>query len=73
MVRQAQVPLTVLAYQEILMLAQEITRHGSGAQPVWKELNEWVNRKISAINRDRRKPKRRRHSQSNTMLANRNG
>jgi hypothetical protein len=37
MVRQAQVPLTVLAYQEILTLAQEITLQGSEAQTVWRE------------------------------------
>jgi hypothetical protein len=61
-VKQAQVSLHVRSYQEILRLAQETTRQGSGEQTVWKELDEWVNRKISALNGDRRKPKRRIYS-----------
>lgn len=72
-VRQDQVPLCVWSYQEILALAQEETRHDSGEQKVWRELGEWVNRKISAINAERKKPKRKSSSYSNTMAANRNG
>ena len=71
-VKQDQVPLHVRSYQEILMLAQETIRHGSGEQTVWKELEEWVNKKISALNGDRKggsKSKRRRPSRSNTMAA----
>jgi len=56
-VKQAQVPLHVRSYQEILTLAQETTRQGSGEQTVWKELDEWVERKISAIKRNQRKQK----------------
>ena len=73
-VKQDQVPLHVRSYQEILMLAQETIRHGSGEQTVWKELEEWVNKKISALNGDRkggRKSKRRSPSRSNTMAAHR--
>ena len=69
-VRQDQVPLHVRSYQEMLALAQEASRHGSGEQGVWKELNEWVNRKISWTNAGRRKPKRKSPSHSNTMSAN---
>jgi hypothetical protein len=72
MIRQAQVSLQVRSYQEILMLAQETTRHGSGEQTVWKELDEWVNRKLSSINENRREPKRRNPSHPNAVLANRN-
>lgn len=67
-VRQDQVPIHVLSYQKILKLAQEATRHGSGEQGVWRDLDEWVNRKISAIKSDRRKSKRRSPSQSNTYV-----
>jgi len=72
-VKQDQVPLHVCSYQEILTLAQETIRHGSGEKTVWGDLTEWVNRKISALNADRSKPKRKSFSRSNTMLANRNG
>jgi hypothetical protein len=72
-VKQDQVPLHVRSYQEILTLAQETTRQGSGEQTVWKELAEWVNRKISALNGDRRKLKRKSPSRSNRVSANRNG
>ena len=72
-VKQDQVPLHVRSYQEILTLAQETTRHGSGEQTVWGELEEWVNRKISTINGDPRKPKRKIPSHSNTISAHRNG
>jgi len=72
-VKQDQVPLHVRSYQEILTLAQETIRHGSGEKTVWGDLTEWVNRKISALNADRSKPKRKSSSRSNTMLANRNG
>ena len=71
-VKQDQVPLHVRSYQEILTLAQETTRHGSGEQTVWGELEEWVNRKISTINGDRTKSKRKRSSYANTMAASRN-
>jgi hypothetical protein len=61
-VRQDHVPLHVRSYQEILTLAQETIRQGRKDQPVWRELAEWVNRKISAVNADGRKSKRRGHS-----------
>jgi hypothetical protein len=47
----------VWSYQEILTLAQETTWKGKGEQTVWKDLDEWVNRKISGNIRDRRKQK----------------
>lgn len=72
-VRQDQMSLHVRSYQDILTLAQETIRHGGGEQMVWKELDEWVDRKISGTNADRRKPKRRSQSQSNMMSVNRNG
>ncbi len=72
-VKQDQVPLHVRSYQEILTLAQETTRHGSGEQTVWGGLEEWVERKMSASNGDRTKSKRKRSSYANTMAANRNG
>jgi hypothetical protein len=56
-VRQDQVPLHVRSYQEIFALAQAASRHGSGEQTVWRELDEWVKRKISTVNRERRKLK----------------
>jgi len=70
-VRQDQVALHVRSYQDILTLAQETTLQDSGEQTVWKELDEWVNKKISAIKKGRKKPKKRSHSHSNTMAANR--
>jgi hypothetical protein len=72
-VKQDQVPLHVRSYQEILTLAQKTTRHVSGDQTVWGELEEWVNRKMSRINGDRSKPKRKSSSRSNTTSANKNG
>jgi len=72
-VRKDQVPLHVHSYQEILMLAQEVTHQGSGEPTLWRELGEWVERKMSAINGGRRKPKRKSSSYSNTMAASRNG
>jgi hypothetical protein len=72
-VKQDQVLLHVRSYQDILTLAQETTRQGSGEQTVWKELDQWVNRKISATKKDRRKPKKRSPSLSNTMVAKRSG
>jgi hypothetical protein len=72
-VRKDQVPLHVHSYQEILMLAQEVTHQGSGEPTLWRELGEWVERKMSAINGDRRKPERKRSSSSKTMAAKRNG
>lgn len=72
-VRKGQVPLHVYSYQEILTLVQETTHQGSGEPTLWRELGEWVERKMSAINGARRKPKRKSSSSSNTMAANRNG
>lgn len=54
-VRQDQVSLHVRSYQDILTLAQETTRHAGGEKTVWEELDGWVNKKISALNADRRK------------------
>ncbi|MFA9562197.1 MAG: hypothetical protein ACERKU_07665, partial [Nitrospirota bacterium] len=69
-VKQDQVPLHVRSYQEILTLVQETTHQGSGEQTLWRELGEWVERKMSAINGARRKPKRKSSSSSNTIPAN---
>ena len=63
-VRQDQVPLHVRSYQQILTLAQEASRHGNGEQAIWKELDEWVNKKISTGDTKRRKMKGRSHLQS---------
>ncbi len=71
-VRQDHVSLHVRSYQEILMLAEEVTHQDSEDKPLWRELSEWVESKISAISSDRRKPKRKRSSRSHTMAANRN-
>jgi hypothetical protein len=68
-VRQDQVSLHVRSYQDILTLVQETTRQGSGEQTVWEELTEWVNKKISAVKKDRSKPKKRRPSHSKTVAA----
>ncbi len=70
-VRQDQVPLHVRSYQEILALAQETTRDDGGEDTLWIELNEWVNRKISNINGNRGKAKRKSRSQPDTMSVNR--
>jgi hypothetical protein len=72
-VKQDQVPLHVRSYQEILTLAQETTRQGSGDQTVWKELDEWVNKKISKINENQRKSKRRIPSHANKRSAHVSG
>ena len=72
-VKQDQVPLHVRSYQEILTLAQETTRKGNEQQTVWMELDEWVHKKISTLNADREKPKRKILSHPNAMSANRNG
>jgi hypothetical protein len=65
-IKQNQVPLHLCSYQEILTLAQETIRQGSGDQPVWEELDRWVKRKISTVNANREKPKRKKLSRSNT-------
>lgn len=70
-VRQNQVPLHVRSYQEILTLAQEATRDDSGENPLWRELNEWVNKKISSSTGNRGKAKRTSRSQPTTMSVNR--
>lgn len=72
-VRQDQVSLHVRSYQEILMLAQEITHQGSGEKTLWRELGEWVERKMLVIKGDRKNPKRKPSSYANTMAASRNG
>jgi hypothetical protein len=59
MVRQDRMAIGVLAYQEVLTLAQKATRDASSDQAVWRELGEWINKKISASERARRKTKRR--------------
>ncbi|MDH5562504.1 MAG: hypothetical protein OEY91_02630 [Nitrospirota bacterium] len=70
-VRQDQVSLHVCSYQDILTLAQETIRHGGDEPTVWKQLGEWVNRKISAINAAQKKRKRKSPSRSNTRSAHR--
>ena len=72
-VRQDHVSLHVRSYQEILMLAQEASTQDSEEQTLWQKLSEWVERKMSAVKGDRRKPKRKRSSSSNMMVASRNG
>jgi hypothetical protein len=75
-VRQDQVPLHVRSYQDILTLTQETIRLSSGDQDLWRELAGWVNRKISAVNANRRKTKRSSHLQSDAkheISATRNG
>lgn len=69
-VRQDQVSLHVRSYQEILALAQEATRDGSGEDTLWTELNQWVNRKISHSNGNRGKAKRKSRSQPDMMSVN---
>lgn len=71
-VQTDQVSLHVRSYQEILMLAKEVTHHDSGERTLWRELGEWVERKMVAINGARKRPKRKRSS-SNAMAVNRNG
>ncbi len=68
-VRQDLVSLHVQSYQEILRLAQEVTSQDSGEQTLWRELGEWVERKMTAINSDRKKPKRTRSVSSKTLAA----
>ncbi|MDH5429139.1 MAG: hypothetical protein OEY57_13325 [Nitrospirota bacterium] len=76
-VRQEHVSLHVRSYQEILTLAQKVTHQHSEEPPLWQELREWVERKISAIssdrNSDRKKPPKKRATSSSRMAANRNG
>jgi hypothetical protein len=57
-VKPDQVPLRVRSYQEILILAQEAGREGRGEPRVWKDLAEWVNRKIARSTAKRRQSKR---------------
>jgi Restriction Endonuclease associating with ARP len=66
-VRQDQVPFHVRSYQEILTCAQETTRNGSGADTLWIELHEWVNRKILRISENRRKLQGRSRSKRKTI------
>ena len=68
-VKQAQVPLHVRSYQDMLTLVQETTKQGSGEQTLWKELGEWVNGKISAIKKPRSKPKKISSSHSKAVSA----
>jgi hypothetical protein len=69
-VRQDQVMLHVRSYQEILALAQETTRDDSGENILWKELHEWVNKKISNPTGNRGKTKRKSRSQPARMSVN---
>ncbi len=68
-VRQDHVSLHVRSYQEILMLAEEVTHQDSGEKALWQELCDWVERKISAISSDGKKPRRKRSTRSHTMAA----
>ena len=72
-VREDYVSLHVRSYQEILMLAEEVIPQGNDEETLWRELCEWVERKMLAISSGGRKPKRKRSSRSHTMAANRNG
>ncbi len=66
-VRQDQVSLHVRSYQEILMLAQKVTHQHHEEQTLWQELSEWVERKMSTINRERKKPTRKRSRRPHAM------
>jgi hypothetical protein len=70
-VRQDQVPLHVRSYQEIISLAQSTIKHGNGDQHLWKDLAEWVKRKITAVKAEQRPLKRTRFCQANAKLASR--
>lgn len=70
-VRQDQVQFHVRSYQEILTCAQEASREGSGADTVWIELQEWVNKKILRGNKHRRKPQGRIRTTRQTVSQNR--
>jgi hypothetical protein len=47
-VKQDNVTLQVMSYQNILSLAQDVTRGNKTEGQVWTELAEWVDRKIAA-------------------------
>jgi len=57
-VRHDQVALQVRSYQDILRLAHETVQQSGGEPHVWRELTEWVERKISAGSSSRKKAKR---------------
>jgi hypothetical protein len=50
-VRQDHVAFSALSYQNILRLAQKVIPDGSKDLNPWKDLEEWINRKISARDR----------------------
>ena len=71
-VRKDHMSLHVHSYQEILMLAEEVTQQDGGETILWQELGDWVKRKIAASQGGRRKPTRKRSS-SKAMASSRNG
>ena len=71
-VKQDHISLHVRSYQEILMLAKKVTHQHSEEQTLWQELSEWVERKMSTINRERKKPTIKRSLRSHVMAASRN-
>ncbi len=71
-VREDYVSLHVRSYQEILTLVEKGTHQESEERVLWRELGEWVERKISAITSGGRKPKRKRSPRSHTLTVNRN-
>jgi len=72
-VKQDHVSLHVRSFQEILMLAKEVAHPDGGEPTLWRDLSEWVERKMSAITSERSKPKRKRSTSSKAMVASRNG
>ena len=70
-VRQEHVSLHVRSYQEILLLAEEISQQGCVEQALWRELREWVERKMAVLNGSHRKPTKKRASPSNLSIATR--
>ncbi len=67
------VSLHVRSFQEILMLAEEVTHPDGGEPTLWRDLSEWVERKMSTITSERSKPKRKRSTSSKAMVVSRNG
>ena len=70
-VRQDQVALHVRSYQDILTLVQQTTGQGSEEQTVWKQLAEWVHKKIATPKAARRKSHKRIPSRGHAIAAKR--
>ena len=70
---QDHISLHVRSYQEILKLSEQVTHQGCGEATLWQELQEWVERKMTAITSARGKPKRKPSSRSHAKALSRNG